>query len=167
MGPRAPSRLLYTDCCSCQPHRPRLLPPSCKERINILCGWNCGNICNWLARGNMRDQAAHQVCAPAVPAWLRPTAGDPHFWRIGVFFEGRCTSLDSYFFFASPQLGVTPECKLQQRRFLTRRSLPDRIMRLLHGSARTLHRRIKYRDHDVINGGVVHGFCAAASLSRC
>ena len=55
----------------------------------------------------MRDQATHRMCAPAAPAWLRPTAGDPHFWRIGVFFEGRCTFLDSYFFFPSPQLGVT------------------------------------------------------------
>ena len=27
----------------------------------------------------MRDQVAHRLCVPAVPAWLRPTAGDPHF----------------------------------------------------------------------------------------
>ena len=84
---------------------------ACKRRgvrhQGCVAAMSRGNICYWLARGNMRDQAAYRVCAPVVPAWLRPTAGDPHFWRIGVFFEGRCTTLGSTIL-TSPALGVTP-----------------------------------------------------------
>ena len=69
----------------------------------------------------MRDQAAHRGFAPAVPAWLRPTAGDRHFWRIGAFFEGRCTFLDSYFSSRVLSLGYTKEVHITSTTILGHR----------------------------------------------
>ena len=45
----------------------------------------------------MRDQVAHRLCVPAVPAWLRPTAGDPHFLADRGVFRRKMYILGLYF----------------------------------------------------------------------
>ena len=63
----------------------------------------------------MRDQVAHRLCVPTVPAWLRPAAGDPHFLADRDVFRRKMYILGLYCSHEPNAWSYTGVYELQQR----------------------------------------------------